>query len=64
MSATRRIFSYKCKKGHLTTKTFPLGTRFDDNDETECAECLKQDVLETAYLVYAEVSDGKLRPNS
>jgi len=53
MGATRSLFKYKCEKGHLTTKTFPLGTRINDYDETTCKECLDQQEVKTAYIVFA-----------
>lgn len=59
MAATRRMFAYKCSKGHLTSATFPLGTRMDDFDERPCTECIKVDVLETAYLIYVDVTNGE-----
>ena len=54
MGATGRTFVYKCTKGHVTKKSFPLGTKFDDEDETTCSECLKKSDLKPAYLVWAE----------
>jgi hypothetical protein len=59
MSATRKLFQYKCKGGHLTEKSSPLGTRHDDNDETACLTCLKADILETAYLIYVSFLNAK-----
>lgn len=51
MTAARNVFQFKCKHGHLTEKTFALGTRVDDEDETTCSECLKKNILESAYVV-------------
>lgn len=51
MTATRNIFQFKCKQGHLMEKTFALGTRVDDEDETTCAECLTRGIVEPAYVV-------------
>lgn len=53
MGATRNLYTYKCWKGHVTEKSFPLGTRYDDEDELTCLECLKQNEVKTAYLVFA-----------
>ena len=53
MGATRGLFKYKCEKGHVTTKSYPLGTRIDDYDETTCKECLGRGELKTAYIVFA-----------
>jgi hypothetical protein len=54
MGATRRLFRYKCVKGHVTEKSFPLGTRFDDYDEIPCPECIKKSAVQTAYLISAD----------
>ena len=54
MGKIRSQFMYKCKSGHVTEKTFPLGTRYDDYDETTCLKCLEQQEVATAYLVYAK----------
>ena len=54
MAKTRRLFSYKCKNGHVMHKWFPLGTRIDDHDETKCATCSKAGDVRTAYVVFAE----------
>jgi len=60
MGATRRLLTYKCEKGHVMKKTFSLGTRFDDVDETTCAECLAVSEVKKAYLIFAEdTSAGK-----
>ena len=37
----------------MTTKSFPLGTRIDDYDETTCKECLDKQELKAAYIVFA-----------
>jgi hypothetical protein len=56
MSATRRLFTYKCRKGHVSEQQFPLGTRLDDHDEIACSQCIvKSDALEPAYLVATQV---------
>lgn len=54
MAKIRRLFSYKCEKGHAMSKWFPLGTRVSDHDETTCAECLKINEVRPAYVVFAE----------
>jgi hypothetical protein len=59
MGATRSIFKYKCEKGHLSEKTFPLGTRHDDYDETTCAECLHHNEVNFAYLIFATATSAK-----
>jgi hypothetical protein len=62
MGATKRLFTYKCENGHVTEKVFPLGTRFDDYDETTCPECLKTLEVKPTYLVYATaISVGERR---
>ena len=59
MGATKRRFTFKCSKGHLTQKLFMLGTRIDDYDETTCVECLKSLEVRPAYIVFADfTSDG------
>ena len=59
MGATRRRFTFKCIKGHLTQKFFMLGTRIDDYDETTCEECLKSMEVRPAYIVCADfISTG------
>lgn len=52
MSSTRHLYLFKCPKGHKTEKAYPLGTRLDDIDETTCAECMKNHVVMTAYVVF------------
>lgn len=47
------IFSFKCPQGHLTDRRFPPGTPYADNDEITCLECLKADVANQAYLIFA-----------
>ena len=54
MAKIRRCFSYKCEKGHVMTKWFPLGTRVDDFDEATCAQCLKTGDVGIAYVVFTE----------
>lgn len=54
MGKTRSLFLYKCVRGHLTEKTFPLGTRYDEYDETTCLKCLEQHDVKAAYLIYAK----------
>lgn len=54
MAATQRLFIYKCIKGHVTQKLFPLGTRFDTSDEITCVQCFDSGEFQKAYLVYAE----------
>jgi hypothetical protein len=62
MGATKRTFQYKCARGHIMEKVFPLGTRFDDYDETTCPECLKTLDVKPTYLISADtVSDGEQR---
>jgi len=62
MGATRRLFRYKCVKGHVTEMDFPLGTRFDDYDETPCEKCLKKSDVNPAYLISADaISVGEQR---
>jgi hypothetical protein len=59
MATTKQRFTYKCANGHVTEKVFPLGTRFDDYDETTCLECLNGSKVKPTYLVFAEaVSAG------
>jgi len=53
MGATRSVFKYKCEAGHLMTKSFPLGTRIDDYDETTCAVCLDKGEVKPMYIVFA-----------
>lgn len=61
MTATQRRFTYKCEKGHVAQKLFPLGTSFKDNDEIKCPECLKVGKALPAYLVFAAATatEGK-----
>jgi hypothetical protein len=47
------IFSFKCPQGHLTDRRFPPGTPYAENDEITCLECLKADVANQAYLIFA-----------
>jgi hypothetical protein len=54
MARIRHLFIFKCAKGHVMQKTYPLGTRFDDYDETTCLECLKKIGLRPSYLIFAE----------
>jgi hypothetical protein len=54
MGATRRLLTYKCEKGHVMQKTYPLGVRFDDVDETTCSECLAVSEVKKAFLMFAE----------
>lgn len=62
MGATQRLFIYKCVAGHLTEKVFPLGTRFDDHDETTCQECLLSLDVKPTYLISADaISAGERR---
>jgi hypothetical protein len=35
------------------TKSFPLGTRIDDYDETTCAVCLDKGEVKPMYIVFA-----------
>lgn len=59
MGKTGNLFTYKCLKGHLTEKTYPLGTRYDDEDETTCLKCLEQQNVTVAYLIFAKpTNDG------
>ena len=59
MGRTRHRFIFKCEQGHVTYEMFPLGTKFDDHDETTCQECLKTQNVKRAYLVYAEFTEDK-----
>lgn len=54
MGKIRSLFRYKCVNGHVTEKTFPLGTRYDDYDEMTCLKCWEHDELRVAYLIYAQ----------
>lgn len=60
MARVRQLYTYKCSKGHVMKRTFPLGTRIDDEDETTCIECYDKDgKLMTAYVVNVEFTSGK-----
>jgi hypothetical protein len=54
MPRTRHLFRFKCANGHVTEKSFPLGTRLEDEDETTCVECLKRGILKPAYVIFIE----------
>jgi len=63
MGATRRRFIFKCAKGHITQKTFMLGTRIDDYDETTCEACLKNLEVRPAYIVFADFTSTGAKSN-
>jgi hypothetical protein len=52
MPRTRHLYIFKCFKGHQTEKTMPLGTPLENQDEVVCSECLKNNILATAYVVF------------
>ncbi len=58
MPATRRRFTFKCAKGHLTQKLFMLGVSIEDYDETTCEECLKSMEVRPAYIIGADFTSG------
>lgn len=59
MAKTMRRFLYKCVKGHVTSKLFPLGTRLDDYDETTCLKCLDNSEVKAAYLISADAGESR-----
>jgi hypothetical protein len=63
MGKTRSLFIYKCTRGHVTERTFPLGTKYDGEDETTCMPCLDSGDLNTAYLVWAEPTSAREKRN-
>lgn len=63
MSRIRRLFTFKCVKGHVMEKTYPIGTRLDDYDETTCTECLNASEVKPAYLVFARDKSEKEQGN-
>jgi hypothetical protein len=52
MKRAAHFFTFKCVKGHITEKEFPLGTRLEGRDEIPCEACLMADEVETAYVVF------------
>jgi hypothetical protein len=58
MAGTRRVFVFKCSKGHITEKFFMLGTRIDDYDETTCIECLGAQEVRPAYVISVDFCAG------
>lgn len=63
MGKTRSLFIYKCARGHVTERTFPLRTKYDGEDETTCMTCLDSGDLNTAYLVWAEPTSVREKRN-
>lgn len=52
MGATRHLWVFKCEAGHKTEKSMPLGTGIDGKDAITCSECLKENQLKIAYIVF------------
>jgi hypothetical protein len=52
MGATRVIFEFKCRHGHVTEQRFPPGTSYDSHPHIICMKC-PQGVIERAYLIFA-----------
>jgi hypothetical protein len=59
MRGIRKLFTYKCPKGHVTHVMFNPGIKIEDEDETTCSECLKTNVLEHAYVVFVRSATSK-----
>lgn len=59
MARVRQLYTYKCSKGHVMKREFPLGTRIDDQDETTCVECYDKDHKKVpAYVVFMEFTQA------
>jgi len=52
MAGIPRLYTFKCKHGHLMDREFPPGTCEDDEDETVCEDCLKNHAVQPAYVVF------------
>jgi hypothetical protein len=61
MGRPRRVFTFRCGKGHQFDRPFPLNVKLEDEDETTCEECLKTQVLETAYVVDIRFEEERRR---
>ena len=53
MGATRTVFEFKCPKGHRSEERYPPGTSYETHGHILCPECLKADVVNRAYLIFA-----------
>lgn len=59
MGATQRRFTYKCDEGHLSSRDFPLGTRYDEYDTIFCVECACGEYAAKAYIVAVDIIEAK-----
>lgn len=59
MGATQRRFIYKCEEGHLSSRDFPLGTRYDDHDHIFCEACSFGEATALAYIIEVQIVEAK-----
>jgi hypothetical protein len=59
MGATQRRFTYKCDEGHISSRDFPLGVKFEDHDTIFCTECAHGEYALNAYLVAVKIIEAK-----